>query len=151
MGAPNDATFTTRAEHALERGVTPPIPTGTVTFLFTDVEGSTRIWEANPDVMAGALARHDEILRGVLEGHGGHIFSTAGDSFSAAFGRVADAVAAASEAQEALHAEAWPDGGLIKVRIGLHTGEADERVGLGEPGRAHRGGRPGDGPRGAFL
>lgn len=61
------------------------LPTGTVTFLFTDVEGSTRLWDTDPDAMREALARHDEILRSAIEERGGYVFTTAGDSFSAAF------------------------------------------------------------------
>ena len=60
-------------------------PSGTITFLFTDVEGSSRLWDEHPDAMATALRQHDSILRAALEGHGGYIFTTAGDSFSAAF------------------------------------------------------------------
>ena len=77
-------------------------PLGTVTFLFTDIEGSTRLWEEHPGAMQGAVARHDEIVRSVIEGRGGYVFTTAGDSFAAAFGRAADAVAAAVEVQRAL-------------------------------------------------
>jgi predicted ATPase/class 3 adenylate cyclase len=103
------------------------IPTGTVTFLFTDIEGSTRLWEADSGAMAEALARHDAILRGAIESRGGFVFSTAGDAFSAAFADVADAVAAARAAQVALSAQEWPEVARIRVRMGLHTGEADER------------------------
>jgi class 3 adenylate cyclase len=60
-------------------------PTGTLTFLFTDIEGSTKLWERNPEVMQTALARHDEILRGATEQHGGYVFKTVGDAFCCAF------------------------------------------------------------------
>jgi class 3 adenylate cyclase len=74
-------------------------PSGTVTFLFTDIEGSTRLWESAPDAMCLALARHDEIRRGSVEERGGHAFATGGDGFAAAFARAGDAVAAAKNAQ----------------------------------------------------
>jgi predicted ATPase/class 3 adenylate cyclase len=100
-------------------------PSGTVTFLFTDIEGSTRRWDAQPDAMRRALARHDAILRDAIERHGGHVFKTVGDAFHAAFGRPEDALSAAVDAQRVLAAEGW--GGA--VRIALHTGTADERDG----------------------
>jgi predicted ATPase/class 3 adenylate cyclase len=104
-------------------------PSGTVTFLFTDIEGSTRLWEAAPKAMRTALARHDEVLRGPIERHGGYVFSTGGDGFGAAFGRAGDALDAAREAMGQLGAETWPDRAPIRVRMGLHTGEAEERDG----------------------
>ena len=104
-------------------------PSGTVTFLFTDVEGSTSLWEREPEAMRAGLARHDELLRSVLADHGGHVFSTAGDAFAAAFASPVDAVRAALAVQEALAAEPWPTSTPITVRIGLHTGTADERDG----------------------
>ena len=104
-------------------------PTGTVTFLFTDVEGSTRSWQDHQEAMASALARHDEIVREAIESNGGFVFSTAGDAFAAAFDRAADAVTAAVEAQRALAGEDWPPPVTVPVRMGLHTGEAEERGG----------------------
>jgi predicted ATPase/class 3 adenylate cyclase len=104
-------------------------PSGTVTFLFTDLEASTRLWEEHPKAMEVALARHDEILRSSIEAHDGHVFATGGDGLAAAFARSADALAAAREAQERLAAEPWPDGVPLRVRMGLHTGEAVEREG----------------------
>lgn len=104
-------------------------PPGTVTFLFTDVEGSTRLWEQHPIEMQAALERHDEILRAAIEGHGGFVFTTAGDAFAAAFARARDAVDAAVTAQRGLGAEPWPDLTPVRVRMGLHTGEAQERGG----------------------
>ena len=71
------------------------LPSGTVTFLFTDVEGSTRLWAAEKDAMSASLLVHDAILRGAIEGNDGYVFTTAGDSFAAAFGRASDAVRAA--------------------------------------------------------
>jgi predicted ATPase/class 3 adenylate cyclase len=104
-------------------------PSGTVTFLFTDVEGSTRLWEAAPDAMRTALARHDEIVRSAIAAHGGHVFSTGGDGFAAAFARAGDGLAAAVEAQTRLSMEVWPDKAPLLVRMGLHTGEVEERGG----------------------
>ncbi len=104
------------------------LPSGTVTLLFTDVEGSTRLWAADSDAMAASLRVHDTILRVAIEGNGGYVFTTAGDSFASAFGRASDAVRAAAEAQLALDGATWP-GPSLRVRMGLHLGEADERDG----------------------
>jgi class 3 adenylate cyclase len=109
--------------------VTAALPSGTVTFLFTDVEGSTRLWEKHPDAMLEALGRHDEIVRSAIEARGGYVFSTAGDSFAAAFARAGDAVRAAIDAQRALAAEQWATETPVRVRIGLCIGEAQERGG----------------------
>src|SRR3989442_1286925 len=81
------------------------LPTGIVTFLFTDIEGSTRLWEQHPDAMRTGLARHDALLRYAIEAHGGHVFKTIGDQFCAAFATAPDALAAAVAAQRALSAE----------------------------------------------
>ena len=105
------------------------LPTGTITFLFTDIEGSTRRWDEQPEAMRHALARHDTILREAIEQHGGHVFKTIGDAFCAAFARATDAVAAAVAAQRALAAEPWGTDGPGRVRMALHTGVADERGG----------------------
>jgi len=80
-------------------------PSGTVTFLFTDIEGSTRLWQQDEAAMRSALERHDAILRSAMDGHGGYVFSTGGDGFGAAFARAGVAVGAAVEAQMALSAE----------------------------------------------
>jgi predicted ATPase/class 3 adenylate cyclase len=104
-------------------------PSGTVTFLFTDIEGSTRVWEAAPEQMGPALAIHDAIVRGAIDRHGGWVFSTGGDGFGAAFARAGDAVAAASDAQAELGSARWPAGAAARVRMGLHTGEVEERDG----------------------
>jgi predicted ATPase len=98
-----------------------------VTFLFTDMEGSTRLWEEHGDSMGQALARHDEIIRAAIEAHGGFVFSTGGDGFAAVFARAAMALTAAQEAQNRLAGEAWPAGVTLQVRMGVHTGEAEER------------------------
>jgi hypothetical protein len=85
-------------------------PSGTVTFLFTDIEGSTRLWESAPDAMRTSLARHEVIVRGAIEAHGGYVFATGGDGFAAAFARPHDAYAAAETAQAGLGTEVWPEG-----------------------------------------
>ncbi|MEI6388960.1 MAG: adenylate/guanylate cyclase domain-containing protein [Spirochaetota bacterium] len=103
-------------------------PTGMVTFLFTDIEGSTRLWESSPQAMRGALQRHDAILREVIELNAGYIFKTVGDAFCASFARPAEAIEASLVIQKALAAEDWGET-PIKVRMGLHTGEAEERGG----------------------
>src|SRR5215813_10813870 len=105
------------------------LPTGTVTFLFSDLEGSTRLWEEHPEAMKGALARHDQILRDAVEGHGGQVVKSTGDGLHAVFGRAEDAVAAAVEAQVGLDAERWFETGRLRVRMGLHTGTAEARAG----------------------
>jgi len=103
------------------------LPTGTVTFLFTDIEGSTRLWETHHDAMRKALARHDEILRKCIDAQRGHVFKTGGDAFCAAFDNARDAVHAALAAQLALCAEAWPESNHIRVRMALHSGAAELR------------------------
>ncbi|HXY95125.1 MAG TPA: adenylate/guanylate cyclase domain-containing protein [Acidimicrobiia bacterium] len=105
------------------------LPTGTVTFLFTDLEGSTRLWEEHPDAMQAALARHDEILRDAIATHDGHVVKMTGDGVHAAFTTAADALEAAAAAQRALYDEAWGITGPLKVRMGLHTCEAELRDG----------------------
>ncbi|MSP12305.1 MAG: adenylate/guanylate cyclase domain-containing protein [Chloroflexi bacterium] len=113
----------------------PNLPRGTVTFLFTDIEGSTRLWQAHPEAMQAALARHDALLRATIEAHSGYVFKTVGDEFCAAFDAAPAALAAALAIQRALTAEDWTAGaGLprpaaIKVRAALHTGAADVRDG----------------------
>ena len=107
----------------------PDLPAGTVTFLFTDIEGSTRRWDEQPDAMQCALRRHDAILREAIERHGGHVFKTIGDAFYAAFARATDAVAAAVTAQRVLATEPWGEASPGPVRMALHTGAADEREG----------------------
>jgi predicted ATPase/class 3 adenylate cyclase len=104
-------------------------PTGTVTFLFTDLVASSRLWEEHPEAMKGALARHDGILRDAVESHSGQVVKATGDGVHAVFGRAQDAVAAAVEAQRALNAEPWVETGPLRVRMGLHTGTAETRAG----------------------
>jgi predicted ATPase/class 3 adenylate cyclase len=105
------------------------LPSGTVTFLFTDIEGSTQLWERQEAEMNAALARHDEIMRDVIARHDGYVFSTSGDSFAAVFDRAGDALAAVRAVQERLEGTVWPTREPVKVRMGLHTGEAHERDG----------------------
>src|SRR5262249_17447546 len=107
------------------------LPTGTVTFLLTDVEGSTQLWQQAPEAMRHALARHDALITSVVEQHRGRVVKSRGegDSLFAVFGRPSDAVAAAAALQQALWAEPWPSAGPIRVRIALHTGEAEARAG----------------------
>jgi predicted ATPase/class 3 adenylate cyclase len=102
---------------------------GTVTFLFTDLEQSSRLWEADPEGMDRAVERHDWLVRSVLESGRGRVFSTAGDGFGAAFARPAEAVQAAIVAQRALRSEPWPNSIDLRARMGLHTGAASEREG----------------------
>ena len=106
-------------------------PSGTVTFLLTDVEASTRAWEADAATTAAAIARHEEILAAAITAHGGFlpVEQGEGDSVVAAFSRASAAVAAAIEAQLALTREPWPTPAPIRVRIALHTGEAEAHGG----------------------
>jgi predicted ATPase/class 3 adenylate cyclase len=106
-------------------------PTGTVTFLFTDIEGSTKKWERSPEAMSEALVRHDEILRTAIEDHSGYVFKTVGDAFCAAFSNAPDALEASLIAQRTLLSkEGWPaKTGPLRARMALHTGSAEERAG----------------------
>jgi predicted ATPase/class 3 adenylate cyclase len=99
-------------------------PSGTVTFLFTDIEGSTVLAQRYPDKLPVLLTRHREILQGAIESHRGYIFQVVGDSFSAAFHSASDALGAALTAQLQLYHEVWGDA-PIKVRMGIHTGNAE--------------------------
>ena len=113
--------------------VTDP-PTGTVTLLFTDIEGSTRLLQRQRDRYANLLADHDRLLRNAFAAHDGREIGTRGDGFFVAFRRALDAVRAAVDAQRSLAAHAWPDGDELRVRMGLHTGEpvvgATDYIGL---------------------
>lgn len=106
-----------------------PLPSGTVTLLFTDIEGSTRHWEQQRAAMSGALRRHDELLRTAIEAYDGHVFKTMGDQFCATFSRASSAVAAATDAQRAIAREDWSAVGGLAVRMALHSGATDERDG----------------------
>ncbi len=99
------------------------LPRGTVTFVFTDIEGSTALLKRLRDRYGEVLERHQRILRGAFDAHDGREIDTQGDSFFFAFARARDAVAAVVEAQRELAAQPWPEGGEVRVRVGLHTGE----------------------------
>jgi predicted ATPase/class 3 adenylate cyclase len=102
-------------------------PSGTVTFLFTDIQGSTKLWQSNPREMTTAVARHDALLKETVEANHGVVFKTVGDAVCAAFGTALDGLSAAVASQLALKAEPWPLPSPILVRMALHTGEAEER------------------------
>jgi predicted ATPase/class 3 adenylate cyclase len=102
----------------------PELLTGTVTFFFSDIEGSTRLLRTCGDRWPAILERHRELLRAAFDASGGNEVGTEGDSFFAAFPTAPAAVAAAADAQRALAAEPWPEGAEVRIRIGLHTGEA---------------------------
>jgi predicted ATPase/class 3 adenylate cyclase/Tfp pilus assembly protein PilF len=104
-------------------------PTGTVTFLFTDIEGSTKMWENDPEAMQASLARHDEILAGAIDADDGYVFKTVGDAFCAAFPAATDALEAALEAQRGLPSSEREQTGPLMVRMALHTGVVEEREG----------------------
>jgi predicted ATPase/class 3 adenylate cyclase len=97
--------------------------------MFTDIVGSTKLWENEPDAMSRALARHDAIMREVIALNHGHVFKTVGDAFCAVFPRAIDAVTCSVDAQRALAKESWPDEARITVRMALHTGASEERDG----------------------
>jgi predicted ATPase/class 3 adenylate cyclase/Flp pilus assembly protein TadD len=107
------------------------LPTGTVTFLFTDIEGSTRLWESSPQAMQIALARHDQILRNAVEERGGYVFKTVGDAFCCTFRIASDALETSLFAQRMLLSkEGWPEEtGPLRVRMALHAGTTEERDG----------------------
>src|SRR6476620_1944292 len=101
----------------------PELPTGTVTFLFTDLQGSTRLWEEHPDAMQSALARHDVILRDAVAEQGGHVVKTTGDGIHAVFATAHEALDAAVLIQLELAAESFGETGPLRVRMGVHTCE----------------------------
>ena len=103
------------------------LPSGTVTFLFTDVESSTRLLQAHPRAYAKAIARHHEILATAVARHDGVVFETVGDAVYAAFAKAADGLAAAVDGQRDLLVEPWDELGALRVRMGLHTGEVEVR------------------------
>jgi LuxR family transcriptional regulator, maltose regulon positive regulatory protein len=100
---------------------------GTVTFLFTDIVGSTQLWEQHHEAMGTALARHDALMRQAVAAHGGVVFKTVGDSVHAVFARAGDALATALAAQRALAAEPWGETGPLLIRMALHSGAAELR------------------------
>ncbi|HEU0297117.1 MAG TPA: adenylate/guanylate cyclase domain-containing protein [Anaerolineales bacterium] len=103
------------------------LPSGTVTFLFTDIEGSTRWWEEHPQWMSQAFARQETILRTTATSHGGYVYKMIGDAFQVAFATALDALNAAIDAQCALQAEPWGEFGPLRVRMAIHTGVTEER------------------------
>ena len=111
--------------------VHPQLPTGTVTFLFTDIEGSTQLWEKYPEAMKTALAKHDSILKDAVESNNGQIIKTTGDGIHAVFAKTLDAVNATLVSQHKLQSIYIdkPNSIFIKVRMGIHTGEAELRGG----------------------
>ena len=113
--------------HASEERVGPEIATGTLAFLFTDIAGSTRLWESQPEAMTVALAQHDAILRDAIEAAAGHVVKTTGDGLMAIFPTAAEGVAASLAIQRGLAAASWAETGPLRIRIGLHAGEAERR------------------------
>ncbi|MBV8204939.1 MAG: adenylate/guanylate cyclase domain-containing protein [Candidatus Eremiobacteraeota bacterium] len=107
----------------------PTLPSGTVTFLFTDIEGSTQRWESHRAEMESAVSRHDALLRTAVAAHGGVVFKTVGDAVCAAFARPQDALAGAVDAQRALDTEDFGAVGGLRIRMAVHTGTAQERDG----------------------
>ena len=123
-----------RPQNALDFVVAPPAadaptarPSGTVTFLFTDIEGSTRLWEQYPDLMPAAFRRQEAILRQAIAAHGGYAYKMIGDAFQAAFATATSALSAAVAAQRALQATAWDTPRPLRVRMALDSGVAEER------------------------
>ncbi len=105
------------------------MPSGTVTFLFTDIEGSTRLWQDHPDAMQGELARHDDLVRAAIAAHGGHLVKTTGDGAHAVFATAADAVDAAIAVQVALGV-----GGVVAAESAAGARRDPQRTG-GAPRR----------------
>jgi class 3 adenylate cyclase/WD40 repeat protein/energy-coupling factor transporter ATP-binding protein EcfA2 len=116
----------------LRAGWASRLPTGVMTFCMSDIEASTRLWESHPEAMADALVRHDELIAGVVESHGGRFLKSMGegDSTASVFESASQALRAAIDATLALAREPWPDGATIRARFGLHTGEAQRRGGV---------------------
>jgi class 3 adenylate cyclase len=105
------------------------LPSGTVSFAFTDIEGSTQRWDRYPEAMRAAVRRHDALMRAAIERHGGYVFKTLGDAFCAAFARPGEALAAMLDGQRALAAEDFSAVGGLRARAAVHTGTSDERDG----------------------
>ncbi|MEP6670875.1 MAG: adenylate/guanylate cyclase domain-containing protein [Chthoniobacter sp.] len=105
------------------------LPIGTITFLFSDIEGSSKKWEQHPDAMRVALAAHDKMLRAAFEGEGGYVFKTVGDAFCVAFDTALQALSGALQAQRDLRRMAWEGIEELKVRMAVHTGAAEHRDG----------------------
>jgi len=113
-----------------ERDTVPlALPSGTITFLFTDIEASTQLWIQNAQTMGAAIARHEAILRDVIAHTGGVVFKTVGDAIYAAFASALDAVRAAVDGQQAIAIEPWSTSTPLQVRMALHSGVVEERNG----------------------
>lgn len=106
-----------------------PFPTGTITFLFSDIEGSTKLWDTYPSIMQVAVARHDALLRQAVQENHGYLFKTTGDGIAAAFSTAEQGLAMALAAQQALATEVWTEPVVLRSRMGLHTGAAQLRDG----------------------
>lgn len=117
----------TAARHSRTSG--PLLPAGTVTFLFTDIEGSTKLWETRQETMGPALARHDALLRHCIDADAGHVVKSSGDGFCAVFATAPAALRAAMAAQLAIQSEPWPSETQIRIRIAMHSGTANLRDG----------------------
>ena len=100
------------------------LPSGTVTFLFTDIEGSTKLAQQHRDQWETLRKRHHDILRSAIESQNGYVFQIIGDAFCAAFHTAGDALRAAAKSQMDLYSENWGDA-PVKVRMGIHTGKAE--------------------------
>ncbi|HEX9027624.1 MAG TPA: adenylate/guanylate cyclase domain-containing protein, partial [Anaerolineales bacterium] len=107
----------------------PDLSLRTITFLFTDIEGSTALWERDPQAMSQALGRHHAILHAAIEGNNGEVFNIVGDGFCAAFESPGSALAAALQAQRELAAQDWGAIGPVRVRMGIHTGPVEVQDG----------------------
>jgi len=109
------------------------VPEGTITFLFSDIVGSSKLWERFPEAMEQVIAQHDDMLKAIINDHGGVVFKTMGDSISAAFESPVDSLAAAAQFQRAIGKTKWktfdPLLPAIKIRIGIHSGTAKVRGG----------------------
>jgi class 3 adenylate cyclase len=121
-----------------------PHPTGTVTFFFTDIEGSTILAQDYPDTWESLREHHNNILRNAIEFHNGYVFRIIGDAFCAAFHTAADAVRAALRSQRELYAKPW-EGPPIRVRMGIHTGQAEIHTAKTDPAPQYRQSESSDG------
>src|SRR5688500_14820448 len=99
--------------------------TATLTFLFTDIEGHSELWDRHPDAMSVALSEHDELITSAVAGAAGRVVKNAGDGAMAVFAEASQAVDAAIAIQRALAARAWPEVGSLRVRMGLNSGAAE--------------------------
>jgi predicted ATPase/class 3 adenylate cyclase len=117
------------------------LTTRTLTFLYTDIEGSTRLWEQHPGIVEITMARHDQILRDAIEAHGGEVFRTVGDGLCAVFENASNSVSAALQAQRAFQIGDWQEIRTLRVRMAIHTGEVEARDGDYFGGSLNRMGR----------